>query len=96
MAELVWAPRAAQNLERLYNFLTEKNPPAAGRAVQALVKGVASLSSHPEIGRPFDNATPELREWVIPFGNSAYVLLYEYDGEQVTILAMRHGREAGY
>jgi hypothetical protein len=31
----------------------------------------------------------EFREWVI-------VALYHYDGKQVVMLAVRHGREAGY
>ena len=39
---------------------------------------------------------PEFREWLIPFGNGVYLTLYSYDGEQVVILAVRHGREAGY
>jgi plasmid stabilization system protein ParE len=28
--------------------------------------------------------------------NGAYVALYHYDGKQIVILALRHGREAGY
>jgi plasmid stabilization system protein ParE len=39
---------------------------------------------------------PEFREWAIEFGQGAYVALYRYDGKQVVILAVRHGREAGY
>jgi len=96
MAQLGWAPDAAWSLERLYDFLAQKNPAAAARAAQAIHKGALALLSHPEIGRPFDDATPELREWIVPFGNSAYVLLYRYDDMKVTVLAIRHGREAGY
>jgi plasmid stabilization system protein ParE len=39
---------------------------------------------------------PEFREWVIEFGSGAYVALYHYDGKEVVILAVRHGREAGW
>jgi plasmid stabilization system protein ParE len=39
---------------------------------------------------------PEFREWVIEFGHGAYIALYHYDGKLVVILAVRHGREAGY
>jgi plasmid stabilization system protein ParE len=39
---------------------------------------------------------PEFREWVVEFGHGAYVALYHYDGKQVAILAVRHGREARY
>jgi hypothetical protein len=38
----------------------------------------------------------EFREWFVQFGNSSYVVLYRYDGSQVAILAVRHGKEAGY
>jgi len=54
------------------------------------------LTKHPEMGRPVPELPPEYREWVIEFGQAAYVALYLYDGKQVTILAIRHGREAGY
>lgn len=39
---------------------------------------------------------PEFREWFIGFGDSGYVMLYRYDGELLAILAVRHGKEAGY
>jgi len=54
------------------------------------------LESHPEMGRPVDELPVEYREWVIEFGSGAYVALYRYDGKEVVILAVRHGREAGY
>ena len=55
-----------------------------------------ALGMHPEIGRPVEDLPSEFREWIIEFGQSAYVVLYHYDGKQVVILAVRHGREAGY
>ena len=54
------------------------------------------LATHPEIGRPVEEMPTEFREWFVRFGDSGYVTLYRYDGELVTILAVRHGREAGY
>jgi plasmid stabilization system protein ParE len=48
------------------------------------------------MGRPLEEMPTEFREWVIRFGNGAYVTLYHYDGKEVVILAIRHGREAGY
>jgi hypothetical protein len=45
-----------------------------------------------------DDLPPEYREWVIDFGAGGYVALYRYagGGDAVTVLAMRHQREAGY
>lgn len=54
------------------------------------------LANHPEIGRPVEEMPPEFREWVVEFGQSAYVVLYHFDGREVVIVAARHGREAGY
>jgi len=57
---------------------------------------VKALNKHTEMGRPVEDLPAEFREWVIEFGQSAYVAWYHYDGKQVVILAVRHGREAGY
>jgi plasmid stabilization system protein ParE len=81
---------------RLYAFLTPKSRDAARRAVKTIRQGVKAPGRHPEIGRPVEELPPEFREWAIESGQGAYVALYRYDGKQVVILAIRHGREAGY
>ena len=48
------------------------------RAGLAIEHQFALLESEPEIGRPFDDL-PELRELIIPFGDSGYVALYRLD-----------------
>jgi plasmid stabilization system protein ParE len=96
MPQLIWTPPALADVARLHSFLVTKSPDAATRAVKAIRQGVKILAQHPEIGRPIEDLLPEFREWVIEFGQSAYVALYRYDGKQSVILAVRHGREAGY
>jgi plasmid stabilization system protein ParE len=81
---------------RLHGFLAEKNADAARRAVKAIRQSLKLLGRHPELGRPVEEMPVEFREWVIPFGDGAYVVLYRYDGREVLILAIRHGREAGF
>jgi plasmid stabilization system protein ParE len=88
--------RALHDVERLHGFLAAKNRDAARRAVRAIRQRVKALSAHPEIGRPVEEMAPEFREWFVQFGDSRYVTLYRYDGDLVAILAVRHGREAGY
>jgi plasmid stabilization system protein ParE len=83
-------------VERLHQFLAPKSPDAARRAIKAIRQGVKMLGKHPKIGRPVEEMPPEFREWVIEFGHGAYVVLYHYDGKRIVILAVRHGREAGY
>jgi len=88
---------AAQGLERCRQFLAEKNLQAMKRAAFAIEHKFMVLEKEPEIGRPFDEL-PELRELLIPFGDSGYVVLYRYEinCDTVYMLAFRHQKEAGY
>jgi plasmid stabilization system protein ParE len=80
----------------LHDFLVPKSREAARRAVKTIRDGVKVLGKFPEMGRPIEELPEEFRERVIDFGSGAYVVLYRYDGQEVVILAVRHGREAGY
>jgi hypothetical protein len=55
------------------------------------------LETQPAIGRPASGG-PELRELIIPFGDTGYVALYRHApaDDAVYVLAFRHQREAGY
>ncbi|HEV2987772.1 MAG TPA: type II toxin-antitoxin system RelE/ParE family toxin [Candidatus Angelobacter sp.] len=96
MPRLKWSQPALRDVARLHAFLAAKNRDTAKRAVKAIRQGVKALGKHPEIGRPVEELPPQFREWVIEFGHGNYVALYHYDGKQILILAVRHGREAGY
>jgi len=96
MPRLKWSQPALLDVARLYDFLAPKSPDAAKRAVKAIRQGIRALGKHPEIGRPVEEMLAEFREWVIEFGHGAYLALYHFDGKQIVILAIRHGREAGY
>jgi plasmid stabilization system protein ParE len=96
MPPLKWSPQSLHDVARLHDFLASKSRDAAKRAVSAIRQGVKSLGKFPEMGRPVDELPAEIREWVIEFGGGAYVALYHYDGKEIVILAVRHGREAGY
>jgi len=67
------------------------------RSGQAIEEQLALLEREPRMGRPLDDV-PELRELVIPFGDSGYVALYRFvpDDDAVYLLAFRHQKEAGY
>lgn len=96
MPRLKWSQSGLLDVARLHAFLAPKSRDAAKRAVKVIRQGVKALARHPEIGRPNEDMPPEFREWIIEFGSSAYIALYHYDGKEVVILAVRHGREAGY
>ena len=93
---MIYAPGAICDLQRLREFLRPKNPVAARRAADTIIKAVQVLALQPQIGRPVEDMPPEYREWLIDFGDSGYVARYRFEGETVTILAVRHQKEAGY
>jgi len=96
MPPLKWSPQSLRDVVRLHDSLESKNLDAARRAIKAIRRGVQLLTKHPEMGRPVDELPVEFREWVIEFGGGAYVALYRYDEKEIVLLAIRHGREAGY
>jgi plasmid stabilization system protein ParE len=88
---------AVRGLEVCRGFLAQKNPEAARRAAQAILHQFRLLERHPAMGRPLDDL-PDLRELLIPFGDTGYVALYRHEASEdaVYVLAFRHQKEAGY
>ncbi|WP_027782311.1 MULTISPECIES: type II toxin-antitoxin system RelE/ParE family toxin [Burkholderia] len=88
---------AREDLMRLYRYLLERDVDVAARAAAATEQGVAMLRMFPFTCRKIDDGNPFLRELIVSFGSSGYVLLFEVEAaEQVTILAVRHQREDDY
>ena len=86
---------AADDLDRLVDFLLEDWPDSAVTTVDLILDALAVLALHPKIGRPIAHG---LRELVISRGKSGYLALYDYDelADMVLVLAVRHQRELGY
>ena len=91
---------ARNDLARLYDWLlqrAESGFTVVERALQAIRDGVIVLALAPLSCRKAVPADPFLRELVIGFGASGYVLLFEVESNQVvTVLAVRHQREDDY
>ncbi|CAH1662446.1 Toxin RelE3 [Hyphomicrobiales bacterium] len=96
MPRVIFSPAAIRDLERLRAFLRPKNPSAARRAGETIVSGVRALGAHPQMGRLIEDLPEPYREWLIDFGDSGYVVRYRLGGDAVTILAVRHQKEAGF
>jgi plasmid stabilization system protein ParE len=92
--KLIVSRAAAVDLERLRSFLAKTNPAAAGRAATILASAIQSLDTMPKRGRPSE--LPNIRELIVPFGQSAYVLRYTYsiENQEIVVLRVWHGREA--
>ena len=95
MPRVSFTPAAVRDLERLHAFLQPKSPAAARRAAAVITEAVKGLRQHPGRGRPVEEM-PQCRELLIEFGDSGYVALYRHEDDQVTVLTLRHQREAGY
>lgn len=95
MTRLFISEKAAEDIERLCDFLMDTQPHEATRTGDMIFEALALLKSHPVIGRPIQQG---LRELVISRGRSGYLALYLYDeaADAVSVLAIRHQREAGY
>jgi plasmid stabilization system protein ParE len=95
MPQVRFSAAAIRDLERLRQFLREKNPAAAKRAAMAIIKATDELHQFVQRGRPIEGMDEQYRELIIDFGRSGYVASYRVgvDGD-VTILTIRHQREA--
>ncbi|MHB8211849.1 MAG: type II toxin-antitoxin system RelE/ParE family toxin [Acidithiobacillus sp.] len=90
-------PRAADDLQRLFDFLADQDVSAAERAKAAIEKAFDFLRDFPFACRKVLPEPTFLREMVIEFGQAGYVALYEIESDEaVTILAVRHQREDDY
>jgi plasmid stabilization system protein ParE len=93
--KLVVSSAAQSDLERLHAFLQDKSPAAAQRAVSVLDAAMRSLDSFPQRGHL--SGVSGVREPIVPFGRSAYVLRYALLSlsDEIVILRIWHGREGG-
>lgn len=88
---------ARDDLRRLYEHLLQRDGLTVRRARNKIAKGVDLLKEFPFTCRKASPDSPFLRELVISFGSTGYVLLFEIeDATTVTILAVRHQREDDY
>lgn len=96
MPQVIFSPAAIRDLERLREFLRPKNASAAKRAGETILKSLQALGVNPRAGRLVEDLPEQYREWLVDFGGSGYVVRYRIDGDALTILAVRHQREAGF
>ena len=95
VAQVVYSRNAVANLERAFEFLGKNDPKVAVAASKAIESAIAMLVDHPLIGRLVNG---RLRELVISFGRTGYVVLYRFvpARDEVRVLALRRQRELDY
>jgi toxin ParE1/3/4 len=90
--KLEWSDDAFADLDRFAEFLHEKYPALAKRVAKEIKSKAQLLAEHPRSGRPLAGRE-EYRQIVLQILNAPYVFQYRYDGEQLVILRVFHGRE---
>lgn len=92
-ARLIWLPEAGGDIQRLFDFLVERNPRAAECAVRTILHGAECLLQHPQMGARIDDDT-DRRELFIAFGAGAYVSRYRIHYDAIVVIRIWHSREA--
>ena len=96
MPRVIFSAQAQYDIHRLYTFLVAKDVLTAQRAVLEIDCSIKNqLAKNPLIYR---GITCGLREYIIDFGNSGYIVLFDYNSKQrvIEILAVRHQLEDDY
>jgi toxin ParE1/3/4 len=90
---IIFAPDAVEDIERLRHFLEQTSPAAAQRAMAAILTAIERLTEFPRLG--MSTADADIRQIVIRFGASGYIVRYAVVVESGDILITRiwHGRE---
>lgn len=88
---IVWSPLALVRVEEIARVIAADRPAAAERWVRTVFARAAQLRTYPESGRVVSELErPELRQLLHP----PYRIIYRVDAKQVTVLTIRHGRQA--
>jgi plasmid stabilization system protein ParE len=91
---ILLSPDAVEDVERLRDFLDQKNPSAARHALASIWTAIDRLLEFPDLG--MSTADADIRQLVVRFGASGYIIRYTVIPEEGNILITRiwHGREA--
>ncbi len=86
--QIRWTRTAAKDLDKIEEYLTEKNPIAAIEQILTILDQVEELlPTYPEIGR--DGRLGDTRELVIV--NTKFIVMYRAEEEIIYILRVIHG-----
>jgi toxin ParE1/3/4 len=91
---ILLSPDVVEDIERLQGFLEQNNPDAARRALTSIWSAIERLQEFPDLGMSTEDG--DIRQIVVRFGASGYIVRYAVLREDGNILVTRiwHGREA--
>ena len=88
--EVQFSRRSLADRDRLVEFLSETNLPAADRALSVLAKALEDIATFPEIGRPGPRG---YRKLIVRFGKAGYEIRYRVYPNRVLVTRIFHTRE---
>ena len=89
---LEWSNDALADLDRFASFLHRQYPSLAELVAGEIVKEAQLLTEQPMLGRVIGDSE-EYRQIVLQVLSARYVFQYRYDGKQLLMLRVFHGRE---
>jgi plasmid stabilization system protein ParE len=88
--KVVWTDHASQDLDRLYDFLSQFSPRAADQLVVQLISAPEVLLRTPRLGQRVEREGPEEVRRILV---RDYELRYEVRADQIVVLRIWHTRE---
>jgi addiction module RelE/StbE family toxin len=86
-----WTKRAADDLDRLMDFLEQDDRPTAERVGREILDAVSRLQAFPGLGRP--GRVTGTREIVLVPRALPYLVIYEVREESIFILRVLHSAQ---
>ena len=84
-----WTTDAADDLQRICDYIAEDRPEAARRIAVDVTLAIGGLSTFPNRGRP--GRVDDTRELVL--APLPFIAIYEISEEQVLVLRILHGSQ---
>jgi toxin ParE1/3/4 len=84
---ILWTSQASKQLAAAFDFVLAKNPSAAEKQLEMILRSVEQLADFPEMGRL--GRVHGTRELVIQ--GTPYIVAYRLKGVTVRVLALLHG-----
>jgi toxin ParE1/3/4 len=89
MAEVVWSPRAVDDVQAIAAYIAEDSLAYAKSVAQKIVASTRRLATFPMSGRVVPEFGQENVREVFAY---SYRIIYRVEGEMVTIAAVVHGK----
>lgn len=88
MLPLIWIPEARSGLQHIVDFVSERNPDAAGRLQDVIEHAVGLLPLNPYLYRA--DRVPGTREMVVL---PNYIVVYQVAAESIRVLLVLHASQ---